>query len=199
MGIESAGAGQVEAGNGNSGVPLFRSTGATKYTMAFTDNNYPYLELPTDKITCNLADAGYFVATIGATDQSPCDAGKYSESKGQTWCFNCPRGTYQPNPASSSCIRASPGYFVDVSGATTQTPCPATFSPSERISLVSVYVPRGNSSTKTLGSAKFALVDLPVQVDLSPVKMVNMLPRYSSLAIGLVETSLVVRLIVFRE
>ena len=70
-------------------------------------------------MTCDVADAGYYVSTTAATGQTA-----------------CPAGTYQPATSQSSCLSADAGYYslgsqggLDVVGAagpaTTQVPCAA--------------------------------------------------------------------------
>jgi Tyrosine-protein kinase ephrin type A/B receptor-like len=64
--------------------------------------------------TCLPAAPGYYVATDGATSQTP-----------------CPPGTYQPNAGAVSCMPAGPGYFVATVASTGQTPCaPGTYQPN---------------------------------------------------------------------
>ena len=60
---------------------------------------------------CVNADPGYFVATAGATSQTP-----------------CPPGFYQPNAGSTSCIPAEPGYYVDTTAAIAQIACPVGYT-----------------------------------------------------------------------
>ena len=56
---------------------------------------------------CIPADPGYFVDTVGASQQTP-----------------CPPGYYQEFPDSSSCDAADPGYYAPGPAATEQTACP---------------------------------------------------------------------------
>ncbi|KAH8067329.1 hypothetical protein JL721_7744 [Aureococcus anophagefferens] len=74
--------------------------------------------------SCKLADAGFFVDSLGASKQVACDAGKYSGS-GAKSCIDCEAGTYQDATGESSCKIAEAGSFVDVAGASRQRPCPA--------------------------------------------------------------------------
>jgi hypothetical protein len=95
--------------------------------------------------TCVNADPGYYVASTGATSQTPCEIGFYQPNSGSTSCIpadpgkyapttgmivatNCALGSYQPNAGSSSCILASPGYFVDTISAVAQTLCPVGYT-----------------------------------------------------------------------
>ncbi|KAH8044924.1 hypothetical protein JL721_12728 [Aureococcus anophagefferens] len=48
----------------------------------------------TGQSSCALADAGFFVQADGASEQTACDAGKYSGS-GADECVDCEAGTYQ--------------------------------------------------------------------------------------------------------
>jgi alpha-tubulin suppressor-like RCC1 family protein len=81
-------------------------------------------------------------------DQTPCPAGTYQPSTGQTSCIDasagyyvdstaatsqtaCAAGTYQPSTGQTSCIDTSSGYYVDSTAATSQTACAAgTYQPS---------------------------------------------------------------------
>src|SRR4051812_7673464 len=58
--------------------------------------------------SCVAAPAGPYVATAGATSATPCAA-----------------GTYQPTAGQTSCLAAAPGSYVSQAGMTTASPCPA--------------------------------------------------------------------------
>ena len=90
---------------------------------------------------CTPAPPGSFVATIGAISATPCPAGTYQPSSGQTSCLNappgsfvastgatsatpCALGTYQPNTGQASCLLAPIGSYVSTTGATSATACP---------------------------------------------------------------------------
>ena len=101
--------------------------------------------------TCIQADTGHFVPNIGQNTQTPCTAGTYQDSTGQSHCHEadagyyvdvsfgdaqitqtpCPGGTYIPTTGSTSpldCLGADPGHYVDASagpGQSNQIPCPA--------------------------------------------------------------------------
>ncbi|KAH8075002.1 hypothetical protein JL721_986 [Aureococcus anophagefferens] len=71
----------------------------------------------TGQSSCKLADAGFFVDAIGASEQTACDAGKYSGSGADE--------TYQGETGQSSCALADAGSFVQADGASEQTACDA--------------------------------------------------------------------------
>ena len=99
-------------------------------------------------VPCTAASAGSFVASVGATSQTPCSAGNYQPNTGATTCLQaspgsfvanpgsanqsaCLIGTYQPNSASTTCLQASPGNFVNMPGATAQSACsPGNYQPA---------------------------------------------------------------------
>jgi hypothetical protein len=54
------------------------------------------------------ADAGYFVESTGATEQTPCEA-----------------GSYQPVEGRSNCIYSSINNYVPEAGSAVQTACPS--------------------------------------------------------------------------
>ena len=63
---------------------------------------------------CAPAGAGYYVDTVGASAQLPCQP-----------------GNYQPNSAAVSCLQADAGYYATGPAATAQTACPdGTTSPA---------------------------------------------------------------------
>ncbi|KAH8055460.1 hypothetical protein JL721_10187 [Aureococcus anophagefferens] len=78
----------------------------------------------TGQSSCALADAGFFVQADGASEQTACDAGKYSGS-GADECVDCEAGTYQDATGQSSCALADAGSFVQADGASEQTACDA--------------------------------------------------------------------------
>jgi len=87
---------------------------------------------------CTPADPGNYVDFDGATGQTPCPPGQYQSDSGSEGCVDpppgqiaspdgtdtslCPSGKYKPE-GQTSCIDASPGHFVNESGASSQTPC----------------------------------------------------------------------------
>ncbi|KAH8052004.1 hypothetical protein JL722_10451 [Aureococcus anophagefferens] len=78
---------------------------------------------------CTSCDAGTFSAegdpqSDGASEQTACDAGKYSGS-GADECVDCEAGTYQDATGQSSCALADAGSFVQADGASEQTACDA--------------------------------------------------------------------------
>ncbi|KAH8098674.1 hypothetical protein JL720_1634 [Aureococcus anophagefferens] len=73
---------------------------------------------------CKLADAGFFVDSLGASEQTACDAGKYSGSAASE-CIACEAGTYQGATGEFSCALADAGFFVDSLGASKQVACDA--------------------------------------------------------------------------
>ncbi len=94
---------------------------------------------------CTPAGAGYFVATEGATSQTPCPSGSYSDQTGSVSCTLAPPGSYAPGPGaqgsllcaagtysasagSAACTPADAGFFVPSLGATSQSACPAGYS-----------------------------------------------------------------------
>ena len=97
---------------------------------------------------CLPADAGHYVDTTGATDQTECAAGTYQPDSAQTSCLDadaghyvpgsgatsetaCLPGYYQPNSAQISCLPADPGHYVDTAGATGQGTCdPGYYQPA---------------------------------------------------------------------
>ncbi len=97
---------------------------------------------------CVQAPVGTYTDVYGATRATPCAAGTYQPSTGQTSCLPAPAGsyvsqvgaiaatkcvvgTYQPGTGATSCIAAEPGHFVDTVGATSATACAAgTFQAS---------------------------------------------------------------------
>ena len=98
-----------------------------------------------DGTGCVDADPGYYVDVAGATEQTPCPAGKFQPASGATSCdpaepghfvattasiaqFECDLGSYQPDYGANSCILASPDYYVDTTGAIEQTMCQAGYT-----------------------------------------------------------------------
>ena len=96
---------------------------------------------------CIDADSGYFVDLPGQSYQVACSEGRYQAAKGQSSCHPadlghyvdsslgpaqsaqtaCLEGTYNANSGSttpSDCIDADLGHFVELSGQSSQTPCP---------------------------------------------------------------------------
>ena len=61
---------------------------------------------------------------------SLCPPGTFSNTSNlNTKCQPCPAGSYQPSAGSTSCVLASPGYFVFGIGQADQTPCePGSFT-----------------------------------------------------------------------
>ena len=102
----------------------------------------------TGNAPCTAASPGNFVATAGATAQTPCVAGTFQASSGATSCgaaqpgnfvatagatsqTACLAGTFQASSGATSCGAAQPGNFVATAGATSQTACLAgTFQAS---------------------------------------------------------------------
>jgi len=98
---------------------------------------------------CVDADPGYFVATAGATEQTPCPVGRYQPLAGQVGCFAaqagnfvantasiaqtpCEAGKYQPGTGASECLLAPAGSFVSDPGTIAATLCSAgTYQPLE--------------------------------------------------------------------
>ena len=52
---------------------------------------------------CIEADKGHYVASDGASSQTPCEIGKYQPNKKQTSCTTCDEGKYTANTGNSSC------------------------------------------------------------------------------------------------
>ena len=81
----------------------------------------------------------------GATSQTPCPSGSYSDQTGSVSCTLAPPGSYAPGPGaqgsllcaagtysasagSAACTPADAGFFVPSLGATSQSACPAGYS-----------------------------------------------------------------------
>jgi hypothetical protein len=65
---------------------------------------------------CVLADSGYFVDVLGATQQTACPVGTYQPGIGQIFCVEADEGHYVDAPASTSQSPCSPGTFNDMRG-----------------------------------------------------------------------------------
>ena len=96
-----------------------------------------------------MADPGHYVDTLAATAQIACQAGTFNSNSGATTAFACldaEPGNYVPDPASpaqipceegsyqnqrqqTECKPASLGYFVNTTGAISQTPAPLDSCP----------------------------------------------------------------------
>ena len=90
--------------------------------------------------SCTLAEPGYYVDLDGATGATPCPPGQFQSATGSSGCETpppgqvaspdgsttsaCPVGKYQPG-GQTNCIAASPGNYVNQSGASSQTQCEA--------------------------------------------------------------------------
>lgn len=74
---------------------------------------------------CQLADAGHFVATAGATSQTPAPLGSYVDTTGAVAATLAPLGRYVDTMGASSAKLASPGSYVDTTGQTAPLPAPA--------------------------------------------------------------------------
>ena len=95
---------------------------------------------------CTPAPPGYFVKTAGATEATPCPAGKFSDFSASLDCkpappgffvsqeasivaLACPIGRFSSETGSTNCSPAPLGSFVDTAGATTAQLCePGSFS-----------------------------------------------------------------------
>ena len=71
-----------------------------------------------DGLTCTPADLGNHVPTQGASSQTQCEAGTYSNALAQSECNPCLAGTYQLNPGKSYCDICEDGFAC--SGANIQ-------------------------------------------------------------------------------
>ena len=89
-----------------------------------------YQPLPAQHFCIN-ATAGHFVDHIGSNAQTPCPAGTFSDADVSTSsevCQTAPVGSFAPGGEAEARI-AEPGYYVDLQGSESQTPCPdGTFS-----------------------------------------------------------------------
>ena len=91
---------------------------------------------------CTDADAGSFVASSGATGQTQCAAGSFSDTTGATICTQadagsfvastgatgqtqCAAGSFSDTTGATICTQADAGSFVASTGATGQTQCAA--------------------------------------------------------------------------
>ncbi|MBO5739895.1 MAG: hypothetical protein J6R52_02405 [Alphaproteobacteria bacterium] len=54
-------------------------------------------------VACNLADAGYFVGTTGASNQTKCVMGSYTDTTGQSACKACAGGKTNSADGATSC------------------------------------------------------------------------------------------------
>jgi cytochrome b involved in lipid metabolism len=95
---------------------------------------------------CNPAPPGYFVKTAGATEATPCPAGKFSDLSASLDCkpappgffvseeasivaLSCPIGRFSSETGSTICSPAPLGSFSDTVGATTPQLCePGSFT-----------------------------------------------------------------------
>ena len=73
---------------------------------------------PTGRTPCQLADAGHFVATAGATSQTPAPRGSYVDTTGATAARLAQPGSYVDTTAATSAKLAPVGSYVDTVGAT---------------------------------------------------------------------------------
>jgi cytochrome b involved in lipid metabolism len=91
---------------------------------------------------CNPAPPGYFVKTAGATEATPCPAGKFSDFSASLDCkpappgffvsreasivaLACPIGRFSSETGSTNCSPAPLGSYVDTVGSTTAQLCDA--------------------------------------------------------------------------
>ena len=73
--------------------------------------------------SCFSASQGYFVASSGATTQTPCSPGTYQGLTGESSCLTTSLGYYSSSFASIIQTPASLGHYVDSTGATSQQTC----------------------------------------------------------------------------
>lgn len=59
----------------------------------------------------------------GFNPPKKCSVGKYQHHQGQQFCFDCPKGFYNPLSGQTGCRPASPGSHVPKVGQTKQTKC----------------------------------------------------------------------------
>ena len=98
----------------------------------------------TGQANCTQADPGSYVGLDGMTGQLPCPTGEYQDAVGSDGCKQPPPGQIaNPNGTSTApcepgtyvdggtCTTASPGYFVNESGALEQTKCSPGYYQSE--------------------------------------------------------------------
>ena len=95
--------------------------------------------------SCTPSEPGFFVDLDGATGPTPCPPGQFQSESGSSGCespppgqlgspdgsttVSCPAGKYQPGDQ-SICVDASPGYFVNETGSSSQSQClPGTYQP----------------------------------------------------------------------
>ena len=105
----------------------------------------------TTSSACVDADAGSYVPTTGQSGQTACALGTYQVAKGESSCvdvpagkqgqvgdlvggthtasgaiyaINCTTGTYN-NDGTGACTNATAGYYVDLTGQSSETACPA--------------------------------------------------------------------------
>jgi hypothetical protein len=90
---------------------------------------------------CNPAPPGYFVNTAGATEATPCPAGKFSDLS-----------------ASLNCKPAPPGFFVSEAGSIVALACPIGRFSSETGSTICSPAPLG-SYVDTVGATSAQLCD----------------------------------------
>lgn len=124
--------------NFNAATPVPQSFNVTAAPVACAVGTFSVTGLT----PCTPASPGSFVATTGATSQTACPAGSYTDTPGQATCIlapagsfasgtgntnvtPCAPGTFSANAGQSACTLASIGFFVATSGATAQTPCPS--------------------------------------------------------------------------
>jgi hypothetical protein len=136
------------AGTGTVDVTV-TTVGGTSETISADHYTYPKPCAPGSYSTsgfapCKPAPKGFYVASSGATEATPCNQGFYQPKEGQTSCLEaepghyvgatgqssqtaCPAGYYQPNKAANACLEAEPGHYVPSAGQASQTACPAGF------------------------------------------------------------------------
>ena len=83
--------------------------------------------------TCAQAGKGYYVDTVGASEQTPCPDGSAALAKGQTSVTKCLcKKGYFSAAGYGPCTIASSGNYVSGTGQKAQTPCPAgTYASAE--------------------------------------------------------------------
>ena len=109
--------------------------------------DYGYYQPNSGSSSCLMADPGHYVDTQSANAQIPCEAGTFNSESGSTTGFACSDsepGNYVPDPASpaqlpceegsyqnqrkqTECRLASLGYFVNTTGAISQTAAPQDY------------------------------------------------------------------------
>ncbi len=133
------------------------STGSV--AMASTCNVGSYD--PLNGSNCQLAPAGSYVATAGASAATLAEPGRYAPTTGMTAALLAPAGSYTPNAGMTATLPSPAGYYIPNSGSSAATPAPiGQYAPNTGMTAAlpapaGYYVPTTGASAATAVSPGF--------------------------------------------